>query len=257
MKRGWEVMNRSLGYLSWLGSSSAKFDRAVASAGDQVTATLVVANDGPASINQAAFTATLPLRLTYLSGDPLTWSGALMPGQAVTHTLDLILDPSLSAGSNVTLPVTFCDVDHAVCFTTTARLSIDAPTFALDLSPSRTPIHPHDVVTWTLIAHALGVAAPSTLITALLPLDQSMISGTLSASVGLAHELSGTISWAGSISAGQTVTLTYQATGTLILSDTLHYGGAVISDGLDVWQTGSWLTVQPYRSYLPIIRKKG
>ena len=79
----------------------------------------------------------------------------------------------------------------------------------------------------------------------------------LSASVGGAHELSGTISWAGSISAGQTVTLTYQATGTLILSDTLHYGGAVISDGLDVWQTGSWLTVQPYRSYLPIIRKKG
>ncbi len=251
-----EVMNRSVGYLSWLGSSSVKFDRTVASPGEPVTATLIAVDDGPARINQAAFTATLPSGLTYTGGDPLTWSGSLMPGQSVTHTIAMILDPSLSAGSQVTLPLTLCDVDHALCFTTTARLSIDAPTFALDLSPSRTLIHPRDAVTWTLTARNLGVDAPTTEINASLPFSQTLISGTLSASVGGANELSGTISWAGSISAGQVVTLTYQATGTLVLSDTLYYGGAVISDGMDVWQTGSWLAVQPYKAYLPVVRKK-
>ena len=70
-----EAMNRAVGYLSWLGSSSARFDRPVASAGERVTLTIAIVNDGPAPIAHAGFTTTLPLSVTYAGGDPLTWRG--------------------------------------------------------------------------------------------------------------------------------------------------------------------------------------
>ncbi len=247
-----EAMNRSVGYLSWLGDSQVKFDRSMAAPGDVVTATIVARNDMPVTITQAAYTITLPLSATLKNGDPLTWMGLLLPNQSITATLVMTLAAGLSAGNVVTLPVQFVDQDHALQFVSMARLTIDAPAFAFDLQPSSISIRPHEIMTWTLTAHNLGIDAPAAIMTDLLPFNQTIVSGSVAYASGAASYLSGTIRWGGSISAGASITLSYQMSGPQVF---VYYADAVLSDGSDVWQTGNWLTVQPYQSYLPIVRK--
>ncbi|HZY43734.1 MAG TPA: S8 family serine peptidase [Anaerolineae bacterium] len=250
-----EALNRSIGYLSWLGDSQVKFDRSMAASGAVITATIVTLNDMPVTITQAAYTITLPLSATLKNGNPLIWAGSLLPNQSITATVVITLATDLNAGDVVTLPVQFVDQDHALQFVSTARLAIDAPAFAFDLQPSSASIRPHDLITWTLTARNFGLDAPVAVITDLLPFNQTIVSGSLAYDSGSASYLSGTIRWNGSISAGQSITLSYQMSGPLVFSDHVYYAGAVMSDGSDVWQAGNWLTVQPYQSYLPIVRK--
>ncbi len=250
-----EAMNRSVGYLSWLGSSMVKFDRAMAAPGEVVTATIVAMNDMPLAITQAAYTITLPVSATLKNGAPLTWKGSLLPNQSITATLVMTLAAGLSAGDAVTLPVQFIDQDHTLPFVKTARLTIHQPAFAFDLQPSSTSIRSHDLMTWMLTARNLGLEAPAAIITDLLPFTQTIVSGSLAYDSGAASYLSGTIRWNGSISAGESITLSYQMSGPLVFSNHVYYASAVLSDGSDVWQAGNWLTVRPYQIYLPIVRK--
>jgi len=250
-----EAMNRIVGYLSGLGDSRVQFDRSNALAGEVVTATIVAMNDMPLTIAQAAYTLTVPLSATLKNGDPLTWSGSLLAHQSITATFVFTLDTNLSAGDVVTLPVQFSDRDHVLHFVNTARLTIDRPTFAFDLSPINSWVRPGELMTWTLVARNQGVGAPAVLITALLPFNQTIVSGTLAYQSGAATYLTDTIWWQGSISTGQSISLTYQMSASSSLSKSLYYGGAVLADGMDTWQTGNWLTVQPYQVYLPVVRK--
>jgi uncharacterized repeat protein (TIGR01451 family) len=244
-------MNRSVGYLSWLGSSSVKFDRASANLGDVVTATIVVSNDGPQPIAQAAFTLSLPANVAYAGGDALTWSGSLNQRQSVTHTLAL----TLTAGSLIMLPVQFVDVDHQLPFTLTARLPIAVPWIDLSLKPSGEPAITGQVITWTLTAHNRGALDAATVITSVVPFDMLAISGTVQANAGVAGYYSDTIGWRGLIPAGERVTVTYQMTAPQTATDQKYYASAIALVGDQVWQTGSWLSVQPRRTYLPIMRK--
>jgi subtilisin family serine protease len=250
-----EAMNRIVGYLSWLGDSQVQFDRASASAGDVVTATIVAMNDMPLIITQAAYTITVPLSATLKNGDPLTWSGSLLPHQSLTSTIVITLNANLNAGDVVTLPIHFSDQDHALQFVKTARVTIDRPTFKFDLNPTIPLVRPYELVTWTLVARNHGIAAPTALITALLPFSQSIVSGSLAYNSGTATYVTDTILWNGSISTGQSITLTYQMRAPFITATRTYYGGAVLDDGLDVWQIGNWVTLQPYQSYLPLVRK--
>lgn len=178
-----------------------------------------------------------------------------MPNQSITSTVVITLDPGLTAGGMVTLPVHVSDQDHAIQFVTAARLTINSPAIAFDLEPNRASIRPGGVVTWTLVARNQGVDAPAALITALLPFNQLIVSGSVTYNTGLASVVSDTVLWNGAISTGHSLTLTYQMRALSVLSDHVYYGGAAASDGVDVWQTGNWLTVAPYKIYLPLIRK--
>ena len=168
----------------------------------------------------------------------------------------MTIDSGMSAGSSLNVPIQWSDQDHDLQYHTLARLPIDVPVFALDLNPSNTHIRPREAVTWTLTARNLGpAAAASTAITAVLPFGRDLVSGTLRASVGAATELSGTIGWLGTIPAGQAITLTYQMTGGIQPIDRVDYASAILSDGRDLWHVGNWLTVTPFKAYLPVLRK--
>ena len=80
------AMQGVLSALSWLGSSHVQFDHDMASIGDPLTVTVTIINDGPQPIDDAAFTATLPISLTGPGGASLIWHGSLQSGEAVTHT---------------------------------------------------------------------------------------------------------------------------------------------------------------------------
>lgn len=246
------VMDRIAGYLSWLGGSSVSVDKAVAAPGSSITVTIVARNDGPGALASTAFTATLPGSVSVQSGST-AWSGPLARGQSVTLTFAASLDGGLSPGGIVTIPVAFTDADHAITFHQTARVGVSRPDLsASSFSVEANPAHSLQVVTWTLVARNVGLAdAPTVAITGLLPIDATMLSGTLASSVGAASELSGTVRWNGAVPAGGLVTLTYQMTVPPNLSNRLYFGGALFDDGLVLNHVGTWLEVRPHRFYLP------
>jgi uncharacterized repeat protein (TIGR01451 family) len=246
-----EAMNHIVGYLSWLGQSSARFDRPSASSGDVVTLTIVARNDGPAAISHTAFTATLPMSVTYAGGDAVTWNGSLAPGQSVTHSMAMTID----ASSPITVPVEFDDLDHQLHFTSTARLPINTPVLIFNLTPSPNPARPRQMMTWTLTARNAGADAPSVALLAPLPFNQTVISGSVAANLSAATYTSRTINWSGSILANQVLTVTYQMTMPSALTDALFYGSAMLTDGEDVWHAENWLRSQPRHIYWPLIKK--
>ena len=132
-------MDRAVGFLSRLGRSSVTTDRVRAQPGDVITATIAVMNDGAAPIDRAAFTLTLPLDVTYLGGDALTWSGALSVGQIVTRQMQLKLADVISAGTIITLPVEFRDDDQAIRFTRAARINVGGPRLEFELCARMLP----------------------------------------------------------------------------------------------------------------------
>ncbi len=245
------AMQGVISALSWLGSSSVQFDRDVAAIGEPLTVTIRAINDGPRAIDHAALTATLPISLAGPGGPSLVWHGALQPGEVVTQTFTVMP----TASGVISLPVIFQDVDHQLAFTSMAQVAVDQPAIDLNLSPSASTVFGREVMTWTLAAHNRGADWPSGQIVSLLPFNQLVISDTLTATLGAATPLSGTVTWQGALLAGQSVTLTYQMTTPFSLDNQVLYGSAAIIDDAGVWQTGAWVTVQPRRAYLPIVRK--
>ncbi|HET7088853.1 MAG TPA: S8 family serine peptidase [Anaerolineae bacterium] len=250
-----EMMERAVGYLSWLGNSTVTADKAVAIPGSSVKIEIAVRNDGPSDLASASVTATLPARVSLQSGST-AWSGSLAPGQSVTVSLTVSLADDLPPGSIVVGPVAFTDGHLGVTFHKTVQVGIYRPDLSSStidaLGAEGSPVHPLDIVTWTIVARNNGqTGAASATITGLLPLGTEMLSGTLAASVGAASELSGTVQWSGAIPAGGLVTITYQMVVTGTLSDRLYFSSALFDDGVALNHANAWLAVQPYRFYLP------
>lgn len=249
------VMERIAGYLSWLGGSSAGADRLVVAPGSNLTLTVVARNDGPGPIASAAFTITLPAGVSLQSG-AMTWFGSLPIDGAITGTLVVAASGGLPSGGSLTIPVTFRDGDRAITFHKDIRVGLNRP----NLSTSRllveaNPADSAQVINWTLVARNTGLATAAANITALLPINTSMLSGSLQSSVGAATEVSGTIRWDGAIAAGGSFTLTYRMSVPAILNDRLYFGGALLDDGLSLTHASVWLTARPLRFYLPLVNK--
>jgi uncharacterized repeat protein (TIGR01451 family) len=168
-----EAMDRAIGYLSRLGRSSVKTDRALAQPGEVITTTIVVMNDGAAPIERAALTLTLPAGIAYLGGDALTWSGALSVGQIVTRAMMLKLADTLNAGTIITLPVEFHDDDQAIGFTRAVRVSVAGPLLALNYAPEVPAVVSGGLVTWTLTARNSGALTAPVTVTLNAPFDQT------------------------------------------------------------------------------------
>jgi hypothetical protein len=250
-----EAMNRNVGYLSRLGRSSVKFDRETAAPGEIVTATIIVVNDEAGVIERAAFTLTLPASATVVSGDASDWSGALAPGQRITRTLRLKLEEDLANDTALTLPVEFRDEDQVLHFTQTARLKVAAPHLMLHLASAPPAAHSQQVVTWLLTARNAGLAlAPAVMITTT-PFEGGIIFSTISATTGIAQLVNGRVSWQGSLAEQAVVTISYQAKLPAVLSAAVKYASAAAALGNEIWYADTWLPVEPYRLFLPVIRK--
>jgi uncharacterized repeat protein (TIGR01451 family) len=250
------VMDRIVGYLSWLGSSSVTANKTVAAPGDNLILDVVIRNDGPRALASAGFTTTLPAGVSLQSGST-TWTGSLSAGASVTASLAVRLSGGLTSGSLITIPVTFRDGEHAITFHKEARVGISRPDLSTSmLATSADRVRSSGVVTLTIVARNSGlVGAPSAIVTGLLPFKAMMVSGTLTASTGSASELSGTITWKGSIPANGLITVTYQMSVPNTVTDQSYFGSALFDDGATVSQAARWLMVQPYRAYLPRIYK--
>jgi uncharacterized repeat protein (TIGR01451 family) len=250
-----DAMNRAVGFLSRLGRSSVKTDRELARPGDAITATIAVMNDSAAPIDRAAFTLTLPSSVTYLSGDALTWSGALSAGQIATRHMQLKLANALSAGTIITLPVEFRDDDQVIGFMRAARINVGGPQLELSYAPDAATALINHGVTWTLSARNSGALTAPVTVTLGVPFEQTWISGSLQATSGTLITHEDRLEWFGTLGLDEVLRVTYRLTTPWTLTPLELYGSAIAATDHEVWQAGSYWRVMPFQTYLPVVRK--
>jgi uncharacterized repeat protein (TIGR01451 family) len=266
-----EVMERTIGWLSWLGGSTFSADRETVSSGETLAYTITLRNDGPEAVS-TLLSNTLPLSLTMvpssLTGSAIyspstrrvSWEGQLGAGAAVTFTYRV----TVAAGAPVATPIVNTArlglKDQDIYFDRDAVSRVNAP----DLSPSALwcdpcPARPGTVVACTLtLANAGSGDAVQATATSFLPADTTLVPGSPSwVGGGTVQVPTGTVKWIGPLSAGSQVTLTYQLT---LPSDPAHppmYGAAYLEDGVGgAWERATWLIVEPLRCYLPLVLRR-
>jgi uncharacterized repeat protein (TIGR01451 family) len=151
--------------------------------------------------------------------------------------------------------------DQSIHFHRAAVVRVGTP----DLSPSAFQCSPASalpgaIATCTLsIANAGPVAAPTALVTNSLPADGVLIPNSLAwVGGGAAEALTQTVFWAGSLSGGSQVTLTYQIVLPADPSRTSLYNVAFLEDGTGgTWERTTWVLVEPLRWYLPLAFRNG
>jgi uncharacterized repeat protein (TIGR01451 family) len=265
-----EVMERAVGWLSWLGSSTFVADRDVVSGGDTLTYTVALRNDGPETVS-TSLSNTLPLSLTLVPGSlsgpavydsptrRVSWEGALRPGAAITFTYRAAVAADLPAGTLVANTACLGLEDQHVHFRRAAVVQVGAP----DLSPSEfrcgpSPAQPGTRATCALvIANAGLVDAPAATVTNLLPAGATLVSASVAWVGGGALEvLTETVRWTGPLAIGAQVTLTY---GLTLPAQPLHpplYNVSFLEDGAGgAWERARWLLLEPRQVYLPVVMR--
>jgi uncharacterized repeat protein (TIGR01451 family) len=268
-----EVMERAIGWLSWLGDSTFTTDRSAVTGGDTLTYTIVLRNGGQDAVS-ASLSNTLPLSLTLVPGSlagpasydvptrRLAWEGSFGPGAAVTFTYRATVALGSPADTPAIINVARLGLEgQGIRFRRAVVARVGAPdlsasTFQCGPSPDR----PGAVVTCTLgLANAGPGDAPGAMFTNPLPADAALVPGSPSwVDGGTAKALTGTVCWTGPLGSGAQVTLTYQLT---LPTNPVHppvYSVAFLEDGLGgAWERPTWLLLEPYRFYLPVVMRKG
>jgi len=259
------VMERVVGWLSWLGRSTFAADRGAVSGGDTLTYTAVLRNDGPAAIT-ASFSNTLPLSLTLISGSlvgpaayasparRISWEGSLEPSSAVTLTYRVTVASGSPAGDIVNAARLGLE-DQGIHFRKAAVVQVDAP----DLSPSYfacAPSHalPGGAITCTLSLVNGGPGDASAAATSLAPTHATLITDSLAwEGGGAAEALIDRVHWAGPLTSGSSATITYRLAAPTSLLHPPLYSVAFLEDGAGgKWERAAWSFVQPLRQYLPL-----
>jgi len=268
------LLQRLVGWLSWLGGSELQADRSTAQVGDTLAYTLTLRNDGPGTVIGAAVSNTLPLSAALADGphggatyDPVTrriaWGGDLAPGDALTFTYRLTVTAG-SAALPLVNPAGFTLGQQGLHFRREAVVRLAAP----ELSASTLAVTPAAAnslteVSVTLVLRNTGLSdALDASVDAPLPWTMRLITGTLSvAGGGVATEwpAENRVQWAGPLAVGEAVTLTYHAVAPRALTEpTWAYVAARLEDGRGgAWERGGWLYVEPHRFYFPIIARNG
>ena len=261
------VMERIVGWLSSLGGSAFSANRGAVSSGDMLTYTILLRNDGLASVT-GSLSNTLPLSLTFVPGSltglaaydsptrRVSWEGLLGPGAAITFTYRVTVAAGLPAGASIANTASLGVEDQHIRFHRTAVVRVDTP----DLAPSAfscTPslARPGAVVTCALALANIGPRdASAAMVTSTLPADTALVPDSLSwVGGGSAEVLTETVRWTGPLSAQGRVTLTYRLT---LPTDPLHpplYSVAFLEDGVGgAWERATWLLPDPWRAYMPM-----
>jgi uncharacterized repeat protein (TIGR01451 family) len=263
------VMERVVGWLSWMGLSTFEVDPRSVTAGDTVTYTIALRNDAATSVT-ASVTNTLPTELALdaqtLAGpatyDPvngrLSWKGSVPPGDAVTSAYRAtVLTGTTEAGPILNSARVRWD-DHGIGFTRTARLRLDAP----DLSESALDCVPPVSRPGGLIVCTLGVANTGSAVadpaTALVRLPESLtpLSDSASAADGTLGWADDSGEWTGRVAPGEMVQVDLQLRAPPDPVPKTLYIVALIDDGFGGrWERPGWLEIHPWSAYLPWVMR--
>jgi uncharacterized repeat protein (TIGR01451 family) len=263
-----EVMRRLVGALNWLGSSTSEVDLEVATDNDLLTYTVVLKNDGPATVNTAAFTATFPPPLTLAPGSAtggasenngqVLWSGPLAKDETLTLTYQARVGNNVPYGT-MSRQVSWLEFrDQGLLFDRVAAVPVNVADFSssrLEASPNLIGIG--QIVTYTLHLTNTGlVDAPLVSVTNHIPPYLQVLTGTINSSQGslnLSQLVDRTIIWQTPVAVNQSVAFTYAAELVSVPYPFSLTNTFSADDGFAVEQWSVKTGVIPYESYLPLI----
>ncbi|MFN8454306.1 MAG: S8 family serine peptidase [Anaerolineae bacterium] len=260
------LLQRSLGWLSWLGRSTVTPSVAASLDGTDIIYTATLLNDGWIDLPAAVFTATFPAQLTPGSASPglnlvngqLVWSGPLARNQAKVLTYTASIAAALPLGTKVSQTSWLYYPEHHLLFDRVAETRVNFPelgTSALTVSPSQ-GVEPGTVLNYSLTLRNSGlVNDPVVTATGALPPLLDLL-GLDPPGQGTLLTSDQSFTWTTALASNQEATLTYRA----VIS--YRTGSAVahtvqVNDGLNeplLLTARSTFKVLPL--YFPILFKK-
>lgn len=216
-----KLMQRSLGWLSWLGSSTVTPNANASLDGERITYTAIVKNDGWSNITTAYFTATFPSALTPETGSPeltlsngnFVWSGPLAQNEQKSFTYTATINNGLPLGTIVTQTNWLGYSDHNILFDQVADVRVNFPSYnssSFTVSPPK-GVEAGDTLNYTLTLKNDGlIDSPLVTVTNTLPHMLDWISFDTPAQGNLNRE-GRSFTWTLPLAKNETATLTYQA----------------------------------------------
>jgi uncharacterized repeat protein (TIGR01451 family) len=265
------VLARTVGWLSWLGSSTWQADRRTIATGDQVTMTCVLRNDGWIDLESAHWSATLPAELSLVPGsladgavyDPATrrihWEGGLEKGQEREIRFQARVADSVLGEGYVPFPAEIGYDEHGLVFERPYILRVNAPDLSSStLSAVPSTIPPSGTLSYVLTMRNTGTHDAQVTMTAAMPSEcYATLTGTLeSGGIGEGRLISDVLTWTGPVGAGKTVELRYRL---LIHRDwdfTLWHQAQIQDQFGESWLLDSLVNVRRDRVYVPMIHRR-
>jgi uncharacterized repeat protein (TIGR01451 family) len=265
-------MEGAVGWLSWLGSTTFEADPRAVTAGDMLSYTLTVRNDGPEPVT-AALSNTVPAELALDAGsiagpgtfEPderrLSWRGIVEPGRPVTVAYGAQVVTGASAPQVVVNPVRISLEDHGIAFDRSADVMVDRPNLSeSDFSCTPTVMPPGRTITCGLTLVNAGTADAQAVIARVRP--PGRLTPVASSLWIQDDEREWTleedgITWTGPLPAKAESTLTFQLDVPKVPVRRTLYGVAFLEDGTGGrWERPTWLEVRPWEAHLPIVLKR-
>jgi hypothetical protein len=266
------LMNRIVGWLSWLGESSLAADAPDASPGQQVTFTLAAQLDPVRA--SSPLTATVSLSAT-LAGegalvssnlpafvppaDAGSWHGVITAGQRLSWTFVAQVPATATAGSALTATAFFSLDEVGIRFVKSASVRVGGPTLTAALQLSDSAPRWGDRITATVVLTNLGATlAPSATLDAVVPTGLILLTDTVSGpGTGDLRVAGNRLTWRGPLDSGAAISVTYAFTLPRFMPSPDAYYHAVMfgQQGRCEGQRDAWIIPRTWRGWLPITRR--
>jgi uncharacterized repeat protein (TIGR01451 family) len=214
------LLKQTVSWLSPLGDSTFSVHPRAVRPGERLTYTLQIQNTGAGILNSVSLSNAVPLSTSYVPGslsgpaqhDPATnsfgWTGTLTPGQSITVSYQLTVDPNLSDGGKVQNIVALAD-ETGLRLEQAASAHVNAPDLAASAKlVSAETAGPGQVLTYTLILRNDGLQPSPARLVDNIPPELDPLAGTGWASSGQITITENSLLWTGPIVQGQLVTIT-------------------------------------------------
>ena len=259
------LMQRSVGWLNWLGSSTVRPHVSASLDNEVITYTAILTNNGWTDLSTAHFTATFPAELTLRSFSPeltlsngnLIWSGPLVRNQPKIFVYSAAIAGSLPIGVVLSQTNWLDYAEHKILFDRIATVYVNFPDLQAS-SFNSTPaqgVETRDILTYTLVLKNTGlVDDPMVTTTNTLPHMLELI-GVDPPSQGNVAINGKTIRWTTPLAKDGVATLTYR-TVISYRSSTPIRNIAYVNDNInDQLILKAITSYQAHDNFLPVILK--
>jgi hypothetical protein len=273
------LMNRIIGWLSWLGRSTFTANENVTLAGAPILYSLVLHADKllppvlhdpallggllttavsvsvPLSANLYVVSSTMASATAHSAGE---WNGVIAAGDWLTFTFVATSSNGLSDGDSLTATAFVKLGQLDVRFAREVTVYVHAPRLVSTLEMQPLPVRWNDAVTFTLRVTETGhVAAPFASVMAVVPSGLTLETPTLMLDGnGIITATGNRIDWTGPIEAGGGITVTYVVSTPKLLAQAPvdYYHAALVNNGAGaVSQSALWLSPLTQVYYMPLL----
>ncbi len=263
-----EGMERAIGFLSWLGSSSFFAEPVSVQPGGTVSWTVILRNDGPEPIT-AYLSDTIPISLTFLPSslrgpgafDPasssLFWRGLFHPGESITISYQTLVSGTAAAGEVISHEIRMGIEEQGIQFRRWAKVGVMVP----DLSHSELECEPAEALSGSPISCTLSLRnaglgdASEALAFIPLPENSRLIPDSLSCDAGTLEVGGDFVRWSGPIPAGASASVRWGLKSWAWEERTLYHVAFIGREGEAFRERTVWLKVYPWEVFLPSIYK--